>query len=304
MTEKTTDKRFSRRSLLLGITAAPVRVHERAADLRFHPDQDGGFVFDTGVLNGNFRNAGRSIGLLPATHLASGTTLTSSMGLFSIYRVFSDGRRYGKGMWEVSSEAQGPPDGSVAVRWLPDADRPFELRATYRWIEPSSLDIAIAVTAGQDLHVFETFLAAYFGPRFTNSQVLVKGGGLVAAERANGLWQMFPRDRDAVKVIFDGRWKIPPNPVVWTAQPEFEQPVALRRDPSTGLTAVIMAPSRDCFAIAMPHETDSHYSTYLSLFGHDVRKGETARATARLVVLSSPDELLVRRLYREYAHGK
>ena len=124
------------------------------------------------------------------------------------------------------------------------------------------------------------------------------------AERANGHWQIFPRDPPAATLIRDGRWKILPNAVDWATLPEFEQPVALRRDPDSGLTAVVMSPAQDCFAIATPHETESHYSTYLSLFGNDVRKGETSRARARLVLLSSPDEQNVRELYWNYAGGK
>jgi hypothetical protein len=65
-----------------------------------------------------------------------------------------------------------------------------------------------------------------------------------------------------------------------------------------------MAPAQDCFAIATPQQGDSHYSMYLSLFGRDVKKGETARARARLVVLTAPEEKEVRELYREYTRGK
>ena len=161
-----------------------------------------------------------------------------------------------------------------------------------------------SVTPRQDLHGFKTFLAAYFEPRFTSSRVLVKGSRVMAADRAKVQWQICPRDPAAATLIRDGRWKILPNAVDWATLPEFEQPVALRRDPDSGLTAVVMSPAQDCFAIATPHETESHYSTYLSLFGNDVRKGETSRARARLVLLSSPDEQNVRELYWNYAGGK
>jgi hypothetical protein len=45
-----------------------------------------------------------------------------------------------------------------------------------------------------------------------------------------------------------------------------------------------MSAGRDCFAIATPHQTESHYSVYLSLFGRDLKAGETVRARARLLV--------------------
>lgn len=274
-----------------------------AADLRFHPAEGGAFQFDTGILNGTLRAEGRSIGLLPVTHVPSGATLARSMGLFSIYRVFSDGRRYGKGMWDWPSQAELSRNGAVAVRWPAAGDRPFEMRALYRWAGPGTLDIEVSVRPERDMHGFETFLAAYFGEQFTSSTVLVKGGQFMAAERDRGQWQMFPRNPDAVSLIRDGRWKIPPNPVDWAILPEFEQPVAVRRDPASGLTAVVMAPARDCFAIATPDQSDPHYSIYLSLFGRDVKKGETARARARLVMLSSPDEMQIRDLYRSYTRS-
>ena len=275
-----------------------------AADLRFHPAEGGAFQFDTGVLKGTLRAEGRSIGLLPVTHLPTGAVMARSMGLFGIYRVFSDGRRYGNGMWYFPSEATPDGDGAVTVHWPPAEDRPFQLQAVYRWTGPASLDIDISVRPEQDLHGFEAFLAAYLGEQFTNSSVLVKGGRLLAADRDNGAWQMFPRDPEAVPLIRDGRWKIPPNPVDWVVRPEFDEPIAVRRDPASGLAAVIMAPRQDCFAISTPQQGDSHGSLYLSLFGRDVKKGETARARARLVVLTAPEEKEVRKLYREYTRGK
>lgn len=274
-----------------------------SADLGFHPATGGAFHFDTGVLTGTLRSEGRSIGLLPVTHVSTGAVLARSMGLFGIYRVFSDGRRYGDGMWHWPSEAMLADDGAVTVRW-PPGDRPFEMHAVYRWSGPASLDIDISVRPEQDLQGFEAFLAAYFGEEFSSSTVMVKGGRFMAAVRDNGLWQMFPRNSDAVSLIRDGRWKIPPNPVDWAILPEFEQPVAVRRDPASGLTVVLMAPVQDCFAIATPHQTDSHYSLYLSLFGRDVKMGETARARARLVVLLTTEEGQVRDLYRSYMEEK
>jgi len=286
------------------VLAAAATLCCAAADLRFHSAEGGAFHFDTGVLKGTLRAEGRSIGLLPVTHLPTGAVMARSMGLFGIYRVFSDGRRYGNGMWNVPSGATPASDGAVTVRWPPAEDRPFRMQAVYRWAGPASLDIDISVRPEQDLHGFEAFLAAYLGEQFTSSAALAKGGRLLAADRENGAWQMFPRGPEAVSLIRDGRWKIPPNPVDWVIRPEFEQPIAVRRDPASGLAAVIMAPAQDCFAIATPRQEDSHYSLYLSLFGRDVKKGETARARARLVVLTAPGEKDVRKLYREYTRGK
>ena len=287
----------------LAFLAAAVALSCAAADLKFHPAGAGVFQFDTGVLQGTLRNEGRSIGLLPVTHVPSGASLASSMGLFSIYRVFSDGVRYGKGMWDWPSDARAGSGGSVKVVWPPAEDRPFAMSAVYRWAAADTLDIEISARPERDLHGFEAFLAAYFGKQFTSAEVLVKGR-LVPAERANGQWQMFPRGAGSVSIIRDGRWKLLPNPVDWAVQPEYEYPVSVRRDPSSGLAAVIMAPARDCFAVATPDQSDQHYSTYLSLFGRNVGKGETVKARARLAFRPSVDEKQVRELYRRYMGAK
>jgi len=36
--------------------------------------------------------------------------------------------------------------------------------------------------------------------------------------------------------------------------------------------------------LSMPQQEESHYSMYLSLWGRDVKAGETAQARARLVI--------------------
>ena len=61
-----------------------------------------------------------------------------------------------------------------------------------------------------------------------------------------------------------------------------------------------MAPPADCFAISTPKASDTHYSTYLSLFGGTYKAGETVRARVQLVVAVSPDEKQIVRLYRAY----
>lgn len=293
--------RVSRRGFLLAATAVPwVRRRCRAADLGFHPAEGGGFAFDTGVLKGVLQAGGRSTGLLPVTHLPSGASLARSMGWFGVYRVFSDGRRYGNGMWYVPSESRVEAGGAVRARWPAADDRPFELIAVYRWSGPATLDLSLEARPQRDLAGFEVFLACYFGSQFTSATVLAEGGRFLAAEAAQGQWQMFPRGPQAVALIRDGRWKIPPNPVDWAIRPAFERPLAVRRDPASGLALAVMSPVEDCFAVATPHQEEAHYSTYLSLFGCDVKQGERAEARARLAMLESPDERALLDLYEAY----
>ena len=132
------------------------------------------FTFDTGVLKGKLRAGGKSTGLSSVVHLPTGLTLDSSMGLFGHYRVFSANKRYGTAAWDWPSEARLRPDGSVEVRWPSAEDRPFELRAVYRWAAPDTLDLETSVQAKTNLAKFESFLASYFSEGFTNACVYVR----------------------------------------------------------------------------------------------------------------------------------
>ncbi len=286
-------------------TGKPTRV-----GLTFRAAGTNGFTFDTGMLRGRLRAGGESKGLTEVVHVPSGITLDSSMGLFGHYRVFTADTRYGSGAWHWPSEAQLRADGSVEVRWTATKDRPFELRAVYKWATPSALDVETSVEARTNLTKFESFLASYFSPSFTNSLVYVGGaaGGpgvpaFTPAEQPAGVWQAFPRDDAAVSVIRDGRWTHPPSPVDWTIMPRLAKPIGLRRNMAAGLTAIVMAPPNDCFAVLTPHQTEAHRSMYLSLFGRDLKPGETASAHARLLIAAKPSDAEIVRAYNDYVKG-
>ena len=249
------------------------------------------FSFDTGVLQGTLRAKGESTGLSSVIHKPTGVRLDRSKGLFGHYRVFTANKRFGPGAWDWPSTARLLADGAVETHWASAADRPFEMWAVYRWAAPGTLDVETRVQAEADLVKFESFLACYFNEGFSNSLAYVREPGsgagtpgFLAAEQPAGVWQMFPRDAVVVPIIQDGRWKLEPHPVDWVIRPLLAMPLGVRRAPASSLAAVLMAPAGDCFAICTPHQTEGHYSMYLSLFGRDVKKGETARARARLMI--------------------
>ena len=279
----------------------------RSQQLSFKPGTNGEFHFDTGLLRGNLRTGGKSLGLSSVVHIPSGIILDRSMGLFSHYRVFTTNKRYGHGAWDWPSTAKLRADGAVEVQWPAADDRPFAMSAVYRWRDARTLDLDTIVTAAQALPNFEVFLASYLHGGFTNSLVFshsdpARGGkaGFVSAARSSGDWQMFPRDGAAVSLITDGRWSLEPHPVEWRIQPPFGKALGVRRDPRSGITAVLMAPSADCFAVATPYETEGHYSLYLSLFGREVKAGETVRARARLVIATGLSNERITELYETY----
>ena len=234
------------------------------------------------------------------------------MGLLSHYRVFSDGKRYGVGAWDWPADSTLEADGSVVMRRSPTDDRPFEFTAVYRWVTPNTIDLETIVKAKTDLHAFESFVANYFTKLFTNALICAKGSSsanpatpqFVAAEERLGPWQAFPRDALAAEVMRDGRWNLEPNPVDWTVKGYLAKPIAARAAPALGLAAVLMSMPEDCFAICTPHQTEAHYSMYLSLFGHDLKAGQTQRAHTRLTILPQFSPAEAERAYAQFSRRR
>lgn len=286
------------------LAQAPGAQESASPIARFQPGNNPGeFVFDTGVLQGKLRAGGRSLGLSPVIHIPTGARLDQSMGLFSHYRLFSRGNRYGTGVWDLPSSATLRNDGSVETTVPAAENRPFSLRAIYRWQDRTTLDLETIVQAESDLPAWEVFLASYFSPSFTNSLVLAmldSKPGLIEAEKAAGTWQIFPREPAAALIIQDGRWALPPHPVEWTVRSPLAGAVAIRRAPRLQLDVVLMGTPETCFAIATPHQAETHYSTYLSLFGCDVKAGHTARSRCRLAFCAALEESEVRRMYARF----
>jgi len=275
--------------------------------LAFTANQDGGYEFDTSILRGRLHEAGKGLGLTSAVHIPTGTTLNGTYGILSYYRVFTTDKRYGTAAWDWPSTSKLLPDGAIQVTWPGGNDRPFELGAIYRFHDASTLDVETIVKAGEDLSKFEVFLASYFHESFPLPQIFItpdpKAVGkqtFLTAKKSFGNWQMFPRNYEVLSVIRDGRWQKEPNPVDWKIMPPMAKPIALRRGSKEAPTAILMAPPDDCFAISTPHEGEGHYSLYFSLFGRDIKAGQTARAHLRLIVTNAASNQEILNLYQKY----
>ena len=268
------------------------------------------FIFDTGLLSGRLRAEKRGLGLTSVKYSSSGQTLSRSTGLLGVYRVFGNGKRFGTAAWDWPSEASLQPDGSVIVKCAATPERPFAFQGTYQWVDRATLELEIQVAPQKDLAHFEAFVSSYFDPAFTNSLGYVRAlpgkpnqPGWLHADRSLGEWLMFPRDKAAVALIQDGRWTLEPNPVKWIILPELAYPLGVRRAPAAGLSAIVMAPGKDCFALATPYETEGHYSTYLSLFGRDLKAGDLAKTKVRLQFLDTLDERRILEAYEVFRKG-
>jgi hypothetical protein len=243
---------------------------------------------------------------MPVADATSGTALGGAFGFFSHYRLLDADARYGSSAWDWTSAGRLLPDGAAEASWTADAAHPFDMKAVYRWKATGVLDLTTTVTPKKDLRRFEVFLASYWSG-FPESLAYVKASpetagkpGFLAATKAAGDWQTFPRDEAAVKLVQDGRWKRPPNPVDWKIMPPLAAPLAMRRDAKTGFVALVMAPPGDCFAISMPYGEEGHRSIYLSLFGRDLSAGQPASARCRLVIGRNLTEQRAAALYEAY----
>ena len=279
----------------------------QSAKFAFTSNEKGEHVFNTGVLRGKLRPDGKSLGLSSLIHIPSGVQLNGRYGIFSYYRIFTTNKRYGHAAWDRPSISKLLPDGAVKVVWPMEKEHPFEITAVYRLTDETTLDLETTVKAHKDLRNFEVFLASYFNESFPAPYVYAynnhetKGKpGFMMAQKSFGDWQMFPRDKNMLHIIHDGRWEKEPNPVKRVIMPYLPAPICVRRGDTAELTAILMAPPQDCFAIATPYQGESHYSLYISLFGRDVKAGQTLKSHCRLVIAANLSDKQILDLYRKY----
>ncbi|MCX8064383.1 MAG: C45 family autoproteolytic acyltransferase/hydrolase [Candidatus Hydrogenedentes bacterium] len=265
--------------------------------------REGEYIVDTGFLKGIFRPEGKSLGFEPLELATSNTRLSNFPGILNFYRVFKTNYRFGDGMRDVKSEARFIDNRSIEVVWKPSEKMPFELTSVYRWKDPKTLDLLITVKALVDLPKFEIFLSSYLTEDFPEPYIYVKDEEgerkFVSTPPQAGTWQAFPRDKDAIEIIRDGRWTYPPSPVDWVIRECFAEPIIYRRDKKTGLAIIKMALKEDCFSIMAPHIGEAHYSMYFSLFGKDLKAGESASTKVRLVIDEISEEGILKK-YEEF----
>ena len=299
--------------LLAAVVLAASPVLADPPELAFKPAGKGCYEFDTGVGKGTLRNQVLS----SLIHLASGMEVVNSngLGVFGYYRVFSSGTRYGERVYNRPAVSKLLRDGAVEVHWPAAEEHPLEITGIYRWSAPDTLDLETIVTLRRDMPRFEVFLASYVAKDF-RGWVYVKPNdhgagtpGFLSADvnpLVEGSYLMFPLHREAAPMIFDGRWEHPPSPVQWSVTRRLAAPMALRRHRPSGVTIVQMATPEDCFAVAMSYnkeprdDVSNHFSMYLSLFGRDLKAGETARAHSRFVIGQNLGNRRAVELYNEF----
>jgi hypothetical protein len=285
-------------------TAVALAAGSAMAGPAFAPDGKGGYTFDTGVVRGTLCANGKSSGLTSVVHVPTGTRLDGGSGIFGYYRLLATNQRYGRMGWDLPGKSRLLPDGAVEITLPEEPNRPFEMVAVYRWHDASTLDLTTTVKAGADLGKFEIFLASYCSESLPSPYICTQADSgvprFLPALKSCGDWLMFPRDKGLEPMIRDGRWEKEPYPVNWTIMPEFQLPLAFRRGADSAPAMIVMAPRGDCFAVSTPYQGENHYSLYLSLFGRDIKEGESATARARLAVTIARSDADILGMYGRY----
>ncbi len=286
-------------------TVAPrTQVTVPASNLSFREDGLGNLVFDTGVVRGGVKKDGKGEGLKPLTFCDANVPIDGSHGLFIPYRFLTTKKRYGFGSWEWPHTGKVLEHGEAELAWSEAVDRPFAFQSIYRWRSADTLDLTLTFTPDTDLEKFELFLGSYFRG-FTKSKAYTQDAGLglpgfLEAPKEKGDMQLFPKNQDVMPMINDGRWTFPPYPNKWAIRPSLAAPLGLRQEPRSGVTVLLMAAPEDCFALSMSEQQAKLGAFYLSLFGKDVKKGQTLTAHARLVFGKNIADAQAVQKYKEY----
>jgi hypothetical protein len=289
----------------------------------FSPQSPGFFSFDTGAIKGVVRADNASEGIVELTDCATGQNVIKEQlpGIFSLYRAFSAGRRFADARSGAKHAELNGERTQVIATWEASNDFPLTIRGVFSIPDARSIDLELVCTPKMALPSFELFVSSYIVQthrhfvflKNTLHQAPAPAPVLfepVATPFIEGCYLAFPRDADACRLIFDGRWQRPANPVQFALGRHYAVPLMGSRNPDSGLSVLLFMRPQDCFALestyARPGEPDSvasHNSLYFSLGGADLEAGANARFILRATVakLTSHDEALT--LYKTWLEG-
>ncbi len=270
------------------------------------------YYFQNDIVSGRYLTAGEYQGMRSLVHRPTGVEIAAGEklpGLAAPYRVFGNGRRYGD-VRDRPTRVDVTPEG-LRIAHPADAENPFDIVSCYAW-NADTLDVRYTITAHTDMRAFEFGVSSYLSAGFrayvsrqsnvwgeTSSEIVP-----VDVNRMTDVYALFPRNEDAMKTIFDGRWDLPPFPVRYAVPAYFAHALAYRRHVKSGVMAVGMADPKECYAICVPvnnppenpDPAKGYQGIYFYLFGRDLRRGETVATRIRWIVgRNLPDQEILAR---------
>jgi hypothetical protein len=286
--------------------------------LSFQSARDGIFTFDTGAYKGELYAAKNPQGLHSLIEKETDMQLAKNPGIFSFYRLLSVNHRWKKDFRERETSAKLLSDGALQIIWKAQPDYPVDLIATFRWVSPKILDLEVAFTPRILMRGGEVFLSSYFNKKLKgyvyadNTFMLPGESDFLPADVTGehdflyGTYLAFPRDPRAAQMIYDGRWQKGSHPVHFSVTRFYKLPMLLKKEEESGTGILLMTKPEDCFSLEMsynrsvPDNIADHSSVYFSLFGEDLRPGQTRRAVIRMVIDTNITREKANRFYDEY----
>jgi hypothetical protein len=293
-------------------------AHADSRNLVFKADEKGYFSFNTGAIKGRLRADNGGQGIVSLIDIKTGAELAygdGNWGLLSYYRLLVTGDRWGNAARNWPKTARLLPDGGVEVIWPAADEHPVVLKAIYRLSSANTIDLETEVESKKDLSKFELFLSSYFSENFRSWIYAAAarhrpGEAVFIPTEVNplvvGTYLAFPRDLQAARLFYDGRWEVGPSPVHFSLTRYMAAPLAIKRNPVNGIICVFMSRPEDCFALETPYSMScpdkvaAHYSLYLSLFGRDFKAGQRSTARTRMVIGASISDKQVVSLYNKF----
>lgn len=274
---------------LLSFSVASPVSDTASSKLAFSIDAANNLAFDTGIVKGSLQKDGNGEALTPISYVNPRVVINNTPhGLLTPYRFLTPQKRYGFGSWEWPRTGSVLPDGSARLDWTSAPDRPFAFSTHYQWKSADTLDFTVSFTPETNLENFELFLGSYF-LNFKTVKAFVKKAGdgqpgfVAVSDQIKNGYQYFPVADHVKTMINDGRYNFPPFPITWTVREPLAVPLGLMADRTTGVTILLMSPPEDCFALSATKPSWKQGAYYMSLFGKNIAKGQTAIAHVRLV---------------------
>ncbi|MBI2302849.1 MAG: hypothetical protein HYU66_28415 [Armatimonadetes bacterium] len=252
--------------------------------------------FATAELRGAIESQGECHGFRALEFLPSGSRPANpALYLGHVYRLLSHGRYHMTAREEPHTGRIEP--ARVVATWEPLAVHPAHIEAVYQVSGEHTLDFTVTVRPTEPLPAYELYLSHYFAPAWRPYVYLQPAPYLRSGEPVlwpcevnefiRGVYLAYPRDREAMLTLFDGRWH-GDHPVPFAVGRHYHAPVAVYASALEGLAVVATARRSECFCVYGTYDSPDgrdnilhHNSLYFGMFGDDLRPGDERVAHLR-----------------------
>jgi hypothetical protein len=214
-------------------------------------------------------------------------------GLLSLYKVLARASYLTE--LRVQRPQVQPLDSGLCFRWMPIMHHQAYIESTIEFKEPNIIDLNLTVEGYASYADYQVYLNSYLAPGFKPAVYLQDKG--VEAEQVEvvynpayrGMYNLFPRDMDAARVLYDGRGQSGRHNW-WVALGRvYACPMAVFTNGTVDV--VVMGRREDVQAVGVSYSGDeqvdrvaAHRGIYLPLFGQDLRPGLGWQTQARMVI--------------------